>query len=320
MAEQGKWLGLLKWSMQYQDGTHESTAKKEMSLEDQEFLEKVMKEGIIDEVERMTHILRILSGEAPQDVFGKSAEEVQTDEDLVEYKTILLDELLTRVDQIDNAQNFVKLKGLPVLISLFTSEHKDIQCLAAQVFSTVVQNNPVCQKAALELNAFGHLLKLFLEEEPLVRVRALSGISCLVRGHVHAELDFLSENINGMNIVLLNGLKDTKNVALQRKALFLLRFLINQSVVHANLIHKSGFPYEILITFIGHEDIDLRENGIGAMVDFLAYKEVDFVKNIDAASAVQLVNAVNGRKKQSEVDEIELDLLNKLQNVLVNKQ
>ena len=50
------WLGLLKWSLQYSDGTKDTPASP-MSDEDRAFLEKVMKEGIIDENERMRYIL-----------------------------------------------------------------------------------------------------------------------------------------------------------------------------------------------------------------------------------------------------------------------
>merc|ERR1712032_1209839 len=60
------WLGLLKWSLAQQrqeavpdnaDG-NKNEGESKMSEEDITFLEKVMKEGIIDEGERMKEILR----------------------------------------------------------------------------------------------------------------------------------------------------------------------------------------------------------------------------------------------------------------------
>ena len=41
------WLGLLKWSLAYSDGTEPAGDVEPMSKEDIDFLEKVMKEGIM---------------------------------------------------------------------------------------------------------------------------------------------------------------------------------------------------------------------------------------------------------------------------------
>jgi len=51
------WLGLLKWTLSHSDGTSPSSEMK-MSEEDRKFLETVMKEGIIDENDRMKEILK----------------------------------------------------------------------------------------------------------------------------------------------------------------------------------------------------------------------------------------------------------------------
>jgi hypothetical protein len=52
------WLGLLKWSLSYSDGTRDNSDISPMTAEDRAFLEKVMKEGVIDENERMKFILQ----------------------------------------------------------------------------------------------------------------------------------------------------------------------------------------------------------------------------------------------------------------------
>ena len=54
------WLGLLKWSLAYSDGTTQSEAQP-MNSKDIAFLEKVMAEVIIDEGERMKTILKDLT-------------------------------------------------------------------------------------------------------------------------------------------------------------------------------------------------------------------------------------------------------------------
>ena len=61
-GSQHAWLGLLKWSLAYCDGTRSSTATTEMKKEDLEFLKKVMEEGIINEGDRMKSILQEITG------------------------------------------------------------------------------------------------------------------------------------------------------------------------------------------------------------------------------------------------------------------
>ena len=52
------WLGLLKWSLSYADGTTPSD-NVEISAEDKAFLEAVMAEGVVDENDRMKTILPV---------------------------------------------------------------------------------------------------------------------------------------------------------------------------------------------------------------------------------------------------------------------
>merc|ERR1719343_1808896 len=102
----------------------------------------------------MQQIVRILRGEDPREVFGatnaKDAEDSITDitkdeimpapkedldeNELAEYKEGLMEELLTRVDQIDNAQTFVKmLHGLALMMHIMdTSDRPVTRGLAAE--------------------------------------------------------------------------------------------------------------------------------------------------------------------------------------------
>jgi len=51
------WQGLLKWSLNYHDGTAPSNFKP-MTKEDQEWLEAAMKEYCVNEVDRMDEIIK----------------------------------------------------------------------------------------------------------------------------------------------------------------------------------------------------------------------------------------------------------------------
>lgn len=47
------WLGLLKWSLKYQDGTQDSSEHAALSDEKRQFLEKAMQEAFVDVVKKM---------------------------------------------------------------------------------------------------------------------------------------------------------------------------------------------------------------------------------------------------------------------------
>lgn len=278
MADPNKWLGLMKWSMKYSDGTAPSKFK-EITKEDRDFLEKVLKEGVMDETERMRQILRILSGEHPNVVFAKDEDdeddvaqkkqiEEATEEELAEYKDALLDELLTRVDQIDNAMNFVKMKGLTTLIDLM--QHNDrasTRALAAEVASVVVQNNPFCQNAAVECGLIEVLCALAVDADATCRAKALLAISCLVRHHAAAEARFLGESCKGLTI-LESFLKTDADLRLQRKALFFVRYLMSSSRETANVFLNNDFFIPTAASLIANDDIDLSESSIEALTEF----------------------------------------------------
>ena len=304
--------------MKYQDGTAPTDFGK-MSDEDKEWLEQVMKECVIDEVERMTQIIRILQGEDPVVVFGKETEsegEPHTEKDLGEYKEVLLDELLTRVDQVDNAQTFVKIRGLPVILDQISNSDRPVtRALAAEVLATVVQNNPPCQKAALELNSLEPLQKMLSDDDETCQLRALLGISCLIRGNAYGEATFFSKSNNGFGI-LLNCLK-ANSIRMKRKALFLLRFFIGASKPHADTLRQVvGFPTSHLTSFIGHDDVDLKESSLLAISEFCRYgpEFVQAVKKDDVAiseitlaikNRIQEINKLSG--EDAEIASVELD-------------
>ena len=275
MADNAKWLGLLKWSMKYQDGTHESDFT-EMSQEKKEFLEKVMKDGIMDENERIQQILRICDGEHPSVVFAKEGDDDEdtaqpepevTAEELAEYKDSLLDELLTRIDQIDLAQNFCKMKGLVTMIKLIKeNDRASTRALAAEVCSVVVQNNPFCQNAAVDVDLLEVLCALAADPDATCRVKALLAISCLVRHHPLAEQRFLSPTCDGLAI-LQTYLQSTDDLRLQRKALFFMRYLVRNSKQTAERVLKDGEFVRIVSTFIANEDVDLCEGSLEALTE-----------------------------------------------------
>lgn len=276
MADPNKWLGLMKWSMKYTDGTA-PTSFKQMPDEDRQFLEKVLKEAVIDETERIGHIIRILNGEHPSVVFASDDDSKEdqeqldvSEEDLAEYKDVLMDELLTRIDQIDNAMNFIKLEGLPVLMKLMKENPRaSTRALAAEVCSVVVQNNPFSQNAAMEAGVLEVLCGLVKDADTTCQVKALLAISCLVRHHELATARFLSSSCQGLQI-LHEFLAEQGDLRLQQKSLFLLRYLVRVSKAIARKVVDEQAYLATLTSLISHEDIDLCESSLEALNEIVA--------------------------------------------------
>lgn len=160
-ADPWGWLGLLKWSLSYTDGTRSSGDISPMSKEDREFLEKVMSEGIIDENKRMKVILEDAT-KAMEYYRSKTMGEKEigdppiSDDDLED----LLQELRDIVEQIDYARAFCSLQGLPFLIGCIEERKgvpEKIRMMCTGILSTVCQNNPPVQKQLLEAGAIKSL-------------------------------------------------------------------------------------------------------------------------------------------------------------------
>lgn len=202
------WLGLLKWSLQYTDGTRSSDESlAPMSDEDRQFLENVMKDGIVDEGKRMQTILSDVSVYLTSVVSEPSRDdEVPSENHMVE----LLEELQDIVEQIDFSRALMSLGGIPFLLGC--ASHRRVprpvrrQCLA--VLATMAQNNPPVQDGLLRSqvvldhvdhsNGLSQLAQLFLEEtahaesdaDGSFRASVVKAISCGVRGHAVGEETF----------------------------------------------------------------------------------------------------------------------------------
>ncbi|CAI5746213.1 unnamed protein product [Peronospora destructor] len=311
-ADQAKWQALMKWTMKQTDGTTPAQATP-ISQDKRRFLEMVMNEGVIDENERVKDILRILKGENPRLVFateeGVIADEDTdpSDEELAHYKDMLLDELLTRIDQIDNAQNFVKMGGLRVLINVIEKyEQATSRALAAEVCSVVVQNNHFCQDAAVDSGLLEVLYTLARDEKDVTcRVKALLGISCLVRHHAAAEKRFLGDTCRGLDLLRRN-LEDATDIRLQRKSLFLLRYLIRNTHSTADTVLKADFFIQLAAAFITNGDVDLCESSVDGLAEFAmigpnfmaACRKTEFDLLAKCDQRINQIDALEGEDKE----------------------
>ncbi|RYG52729.1 hypothetical protein EON67_00530, partial [archaeon] len=145
-AKYANWLGVLRWSLAYNDGTRPSEWKP-MSEDDQKFLQRVMDSMTVDEAARMEDIATVLlrspadimppaAGAAADTAVAKAAsvEGAEEEDDdkpklppmppsmhaLLTQKLDMLEELTDIVDSIDNAKNlFIVGAFQPLLLTLY---------------------------------------------------------------------------------------------------------------------------------------------------------------------------------------------------------
>lgn len=202
------WLGLLKWSLSYVDGTvptEESKNFRQMTDEDKAFLEEVMKNGIVDEGERMKVILEgvvsYLESVKKLEEENNETDSSEKEEELSDKTTVksqdeiidLLEELQDIVEQIDYAKSFAAMGGIPFLLGCAAAQKHNVpssirsSCLA--ILATLCQNNPAVQLSMLEQGNIPKLINIYFSDVEM-RAKGMQAMSCSVRSHDMGEAIF----------------------------------------------------------------------------------------------------------------------------------
>ena len=232
-SDPNAWLGLLKWSLAYTDGTKDSSPNP-MSPEDKAFLEKVMKEGIINEGDRMKEILSQVANQFESwSIEAPSSEQEDQVNDLLE-------ELRDIVEQIDYARAFSAMSGLQFILGFVQQEKfipESTRLLGFGLLSTLCQNNPPVQEQLLGLGSLKVLSDLFFAANRKVKPRILQAISANVRSNelgegVYCQLD---QAVPLLEQALTTDKDDT---ALIQRGLFFLRALITSDASTRERVRK----------------------------------------------------------------------------------
>lgn len=244
-------LGLLKWSIANSDGTAKTT---NLSEEDRKWFMEAMQAQTIDVVKRMKEITLVM--QTPDSVLeeqGVSATDIEG----------MLDELQEHVESIDMANDLHTIGGLAPLLKYLSNSRANIRAKAAEVVSTIVQNNPKSQQLVMDANGMEPLLTNFTSDNDVtVRTKALGAISSLIRHNKPGIAAFrLANGYAGLRDAL-----SSENVRFQRKALNLIQYLIQENPSDCNVVTELGFP-RILTHLVGSEDPEVREGALRGLYE-----------------------------------------------------
>ncbi|KAI5325663.1 PREDICTED: hsp70-binding [Prunus dulcis] len=252
MAKDGpNWDGLLKWSLAHSDGTRPN---RNLSEEDRRWFMEAMQSQSIDVVKRMKEITLVM--QTPEQVLEAQGVTPADIEDL-------LDELQEHVESIDMANDLHSIGGLVPLLGYLKNSHANIRAKAAEVVTTIVQNNPKSQQLVMEANGLEYLFSnLTSDPDVTVRTKALGAISSLIRHNKPGSIAFRLAN----GYAALRDALSSDNVRFQRKALNLIQFLLHENSSDCNVVSELGFP-RIMLHLASSEDLEVREAALRGLLE-----------------------------------------------------
>lgn len=252
MAEDGpNWEGLLKWSLAHTDGTRPT---RNLSEEDRKWFMEAMQAQSVDVVKRMKEITLVM--QTPEQVLEAHGVSPGDIEDM-------LDELQEHVESIDMANDLNSIGGLVPLLGYLKNPHANIRAKAAEVVTTIVQNNPQSQQLVMEANGLEPLLSNFSSDPDVtVQTKALGAISSLIRHNKPGIAAFRLAN----GYAALRDALGSESVRFQRKALNLIHYLIHENSSDCNLVSELGFP-RIMMHLASSEDAEVREAALRGLLE-----------------------------------------------------
>lgn len=253
------WDGLLKWSLSHADGTSSS---RQLSEEDRRWFMEAMQAQTVDVVKRMKEITVIM--QMPQEVLEAQGVTVADLEGILE-------ELQEHVESIDMANDLHTIGGLTPLLGYLRNPHASIRARAAEVVTTIVQNNPKCQQLVMDAKGLELLLSNFVSDSDVtVRTKALGAISSLIRHNKPAIVAFRLAN----GYAALRDALTTDDVRLQTKALRITQYLLQENATDCNIAIELGFP-RLFIHLSSSEDADVREEALQSLFELTRSDKVD---------------------------------------------
>ena len=110
------------------------------------------------------------------------------DEDAIERA---LEDLIERVESVDNAGDLHAIGGMEALVGTLTRERATIRAAACEALATTTQNHPEAQRHAVEAGVIGALVNVVERDgSDEVRAKGLYALSCVVRGCEEARRAF----------------------------------------------------------------------------------------------------------------------------------
>ncbi|KAL5218089.1 hypothetical protein ABZP36_018773 [Zizania latifolia] len=153
--------------------------------------------------------------------------------------------------------------GLVPVIKYLRNSNSRIRAKAADVVTTVVQNNPTSQQLVMEASGFEPLLSNFTSDPDLTaRIKALGALSSLIRNNKPGVSAFrLANGYAGLRDALTS-----ESARFQRKALNLAHYLLSENHSDCSVFAQLGFP-RLMMRLVSSDDLGVREAALGGLLE-----------------------------------------------------
>uniref|UniRef100_A0A0M3I4H1 TOG domain-containing protein n=1 Tax=Ascaris lumbricoides TaxID=6252 RepID=A0A0M3I4H1_ASCLU len=229
-----------------------------------------------------------------------------TSED-IDNLTAIIDALENIVCQVDAAVDFCTLGGLAEVQRLMSCKCDKVRVEVLRLIPTLAQNNPQVQDLMLEGELLADLMSLLVSTDECsnVRMRALSGISAIVRTHDRAHGRF--RQLNGY-MVIMDAFRLAHRSGDEKVA-------NKTAIVFANFARDLGYQGAVdhhLPSCLIHMYGDLPPNSDAATYLREYIDENISLKNIDAESRAVIEGALKRqleyKKEHSDGEEVNIPL------------
>uniref|UniRef100_A0A453IE95 Nucleotide exchange factor Fes1 domain-containing protein n=2 Tax=Aegilops tauschii subsp. strangulata TaxID=200361 RepID=A0A453IE95_AEGTS len=277
------WARLLKWSLSYMDGARPSRdirwgeGKWRLVISSAVFIwvaaEASLWCAVLCSEEERRWLAEAVERHMAEDVVGRLREIallMRTPLSVLEAQGItpediedLLAELQVHVESIDIANDLHSVGGLVPVIRYLRNTNARIRAKAADVVTTVVQNNPTSQQLVMEASGFEPLVSNFTSDPDLTaRIKALGALSSLIRNNKPGVAAFrLANGYAGLRDAL-----NSESARFQRKALSLTHYLLSESHSDCSVFAQLGFP-RLMMRLVSSDDSGVREAALGGLLE-----------------------------------------------------
>jgi len=205
----GLGLGLLKFCLEHSDGNVGETNMEnyQRDREDYKWLMEALN-NLESDAQRMKKLVESLNGDVTTQQMKYALEGIQY-----------------FVEDLDLANDLVKVNGLQPIVNLVSHDDADIRLWAAWIVASVSQNHPTTQVALVNLDILSYLCKAIQKEtSDEVKDKQLYALSSVTSGN-QSLMDHFVDDYNG--IPYLVALTVAKSPSTQFKAIWFLHKLLS---------------------------------------------------------------------------------------------
>lgn len=225
---------------------------QQLSEEDRKWLESAMSQfsNESDHIKKMSDEIQVL---ITLDLYNPGQEDKN-------QGLASLEILKDMCEHIDYASDFYKIGGFRLLTPLLSSSYAPFRASAAELIGHITQNHAYCQEKLNNsvLKILCELLDKDMDDD--VKLKALYGISSLIRGNKQNQEAF--HESNGLSYILKALL--TENPKLRMKSVFLLSWLLKEPDVKDAALSMG--MVDQLISMLNDQNDQMRELATAALL------------------------------------------------------